>query len=403
MTHRMPQSSRLFLRALESTSLSTQRDYYEILSLTRESNGDEVKRAYRRMAMKWHPDRNPGSAEAEVEFKSCTEAYEVLSDPERRQLYDRHGHAGLRQQPGHDFSTMHVEDIFSMFGDIFGGGGGGGSRRGRGPARGLDLETEIEVSLRDCVTGTKRDVDFKRVDVCKTCTGSGAAKGAKAEKCTVCDGIGQVAQAGFGGMFRMVTTCPECRGRRTVVKDKCGECRGKGRVPTRRKVTVAIPPGVDDGVVIRVRGEGEPPAPESSADGSGTRGDLHVLIRISDDEESGRFERRGDDLVTVAPMAFAQAALGAQLTVPTVDGGVCMVDVPPGSQHGDPVLISGLGMPNLRTKDRGDMHVVLQLVVPKKLSVEQRKLLEEYAKTEKVDIREQSSFWKKIKDQIAGD
>ncbi len=204
-------------------------------------------------------------------------------------------------------------------------------------------------------------------------------------------------------MFRMVTACPECRGRRTIVKDKCPDCRGKGRVPTRRKVSVAIPPGVDDGVVIRVRGEGEPPAPESSPDGSGARGDLHVVIRISDDNESTRFERRGDDLVTVAPMAFAQAALGAQLSVPTVDGGTCLVDVPPGSQHGEAVLITGLGMPNLRTKDRGDLHVVLQLIVPKKLSAEQRTLLEEYAKTEKVDIREQTSFWKKIKDQIAGE
>jgi molecular chaperone DnaJ len=369
------------------------RCYYEILSVEKTASQDDIKRSYRRLAMKWHPDRNPDNPEAETEFKACAEAYEVLSDPERRQLYDRHGHAGLRQNPVHDFRTRDVADIFSMFNDIFGQQAGGGGRRGS--ARGFDLETEVEIELEEAFTGCEREVEFKRLDVCEPCSGSGAKPGSKPTQCPTCGGQGQVAQTGFGGMFRMVTTCPECRGRRNIVKDKCEKCRGQGRVSTKRKLGVRIPAGIADGQVIRLSGEGEPTPPEVSPEGKGPRGDLHVVVRVTEHE---RFvERRGADLVAVQPMAFAQAALGAKVTLEGIDGKPVEFEIPAGSQHGEVVVIERAGMTELQSKDRGDLHVVLQLVVPKKLTDEQRKLLAEYAQTEKVDVRAgESSFWKKI-------
>ncbi len=367
------------------------RCYYEILSVERGASQDDIKRAYRRLAMKWHPDRNPGNPEAEGEFKACTEAYEVLSDPERRPLYDRHGHAGLRQNPGHDFRSMHVNDIFSMFNDVFGQQAGG--RAQRGPSRGFDLETEVEIELEQAFKGCEVETEFKRLDVCEPCAGSGAKPGSKPTPCTVCNGQGQVAQTGFGGMFRMVTTCPECRGRRTIIADKCEKCRGQGRVSTKRKLKLNIPAGIEDGQVMRVAGEGEPPPPEVNAAGKGPRGDLHVVVRVTDDE---RFDRRGADLVGVQPMAFAQAALGASVKFHGIDGELDLA-IPPGSQHGDVVIVERAGMTTLQSKARGDLHVVLQLVVPKRLSDDQRRLLTEYAQTEHVDVRaEDSSFWKKI-------
>ena len=374
------------------------RCYYEILSVERTSSQDDIKRSYRRLAMKWHPDRNPDNPEAVNEFKACTEAYEILFDPERRQLYDRHGHAGLRQNPGHDFRSMHVNDIFSMFNDIFGQQQGGGARRG--PARGYDLETEVEIELEEAFKGCKREVEFKRLDVCEPCGGSGAKPGSKPSPCTTCGGQGQVAQQGFGGMFRMVTTCPDCRGRRTVIKDKCEKCRGQGRVATKRKLTVSIPNGIEDGQIIRRASEGEPPPPEMSADGKGpdgkgARGDLHVVVRVSDHE---RFtERRGAELVAVQPMAFAQAALGATVSLEGIDGQEVVLKIPAGSQHGEVVVIERAGMTGLQSKERGDLHVVLQLVVPKKLTDDQRRLLAEYAQTEQLEVAgSESSFWKKI-------
>jgi molecular chaperone DnaJ len=215
------------------------RDYYEVLSVERTASGEDIKRSYRRLAMKYHPDRNPGDADAESKFKEAAEAYEVLSDAERRSTYDRFGHAGLRGTPGHDFRSMNPNDIFSMFEEIFGGSfGGAGRGRGRaggGVPRGYDLETEVEITLEEVLSGAERDVEFKRLDVCKTCEGSGAKAGSKPTKCSTCGGAGQVIQTGLGGMFRMQTTCPHCRGRGTVILDKCADCRGVGRVSVNRK------------------------------------------------------------------------------------------------------------------------------------------------------------------------
>ena len=377
--------------------MATQRDYYEILGVERSASGDEIKRAYRRLAMKYHPDRNPGDAEAEAQFKACAEAYEVLNDTERRARYDQYGHAGLRQTPGHDFRSMNVEDIFSMFADIFGGGGGGG--RSRGVARGYDLETEVEITLEEVFSGTDRDVEFKRLDVCSTCKGTGARPGSQPVKCSTCDGHGQVQQTGFGGMFRMVTTCPACRGRRTVVADKCTDCRGRGRVSLGRKLSVKLPVGISDGQIVRITGEGEPPPPEINPGGEGQRGDLHVVVRV---REHDHFERDGDDLVLVQQIAFAQAALGATLKIRTIDGERDLT-IEPGTQHADIYTVAGEGLPNLRTRKRGDLKVLMQLVVPKRLTESQRKLLADYAKTEKLEVNKQApGLWKRVRDSLGG-
>jgi molecular chaperone DnaJ len=216
--------------------------------------------------------------------------------------------------------------------------------------------------------------------------------------CPTCGGHGQVQQTGFGGMFRMVTTCPNCRGRRTVITDKCGDCRGQGRVPLKRTISVKIPMGIADGQVVRIAGEGEPPPPEISAAGEGPRGDLHVVVRVRDHD---RFEREGDNLITVQPIAFAQAALGATVRIKTLDGTHDLV-IEAGTQHGDVYTVAGQGVPNLRTRKRGDLNILMQLVVPKKLTEAQRKLLAQYASTEKLDVNQEApSLWKKVKDSLS--
>jgi len=378
----------------------TSRDYYEILSVERTADGEEIRRAYRRLAMKYHPDRNPGDAEAESKFKEASEAFEVLSDGERRARYDKFGHAGLRSTPSHDFSRMHVEDIFSMFNEIFGGaagGGGGGARRGQ--ARGYDLETEIEIELKDVLDGCERTVDFKRLDICSTCEGSGSKPGVSPARCPTCGGHGQVQQQGFGGMFRMVTTCPNCRGRRTIITEHCPQCRGAGRTSVKRTLSVRVPKGIQDGQVIRLQGEGEPPQPESGAGPDGRRGDLHVVVRIKPHE---RFEREGDDLLTVVPVPFAQMALGGRVSLESLDGPVT-VEIAPGSQHGAQFRVGGRGLPSLRGPERGNLVVLAQLVVPRKLTEEQRSLLQSYARTEQLDVGDgDTSLWTKVKKKVKG-
>ncbi|MBX3355645.1 MAG: molecular chaperone DnaJ [Phycisphaeraceae bacterium] len=382
--------------------MPTTRCYYEILGVERTSSAEDLKRAYRRLAMKYHPDRNPGDAKAEEEFKACAEAYEVLSDEEKRARYDKFGHAGLRQTPGHDFRSMHVQDIFSMFEEIFGGGmgGRGGARARRGQVRGYDLETEVEVELQEVLTGCEREVDYKRLEVCGTCTGSGAKPGTEPVTCPTCSGHGQVQQVGFGGMFRMVNTCPNCRGRCKVVTAHCTECRGSGRTSVRRRVTVKIPAGVADGTIFRIQGEGEPPAPEAGTNGAGQRGDLHVVVRVRDHHD---FERDGDDLVTVLPIGLAQAALGATMTLDGLDGPV-QVEVPKATQHGDVIRVAGRGLPNFRSGRPGALVCMAHLVVPKRLNEKQRALLEELAATESVTVKKkpEPGFWQKIKDTFAG-
>jgi len=377
--------------------MATTRDYYEILGVGKDASADDIKRAYRKMAMKFHPDRNPDDAEAEANFKEAAEAYEVLSDPQKRQQYDQFGHDGLRGQAGHNFSGMDANDIFSMFGDIFGDmfGGGGGARRGGSRARrGYDLETNTVITLNDVATGVEREIEFVRQDTCDTCGGNGAKPGTDPIACVTCGGAGQVAQSGLGGMFRMVTTCPACSGKGKVYKEKCSDCAGGGRVPRKRVLSVSIPPGIQDGQAIRVRGEGEP------GTNGGPRGDLHVVVRV---EEHELFQREGDHLVMQMPVSFAQAALGAQVTVPTLNGQE-EVTIKGGTQHGTLIKIDREGLPNLRNGYRGDLVIVVKIEIPTRLTKEQDQLLREYAQTEKFDVLpENKGFWEKIKEYVSGD
>jgi molecular chaperone DnaJ len=380
------------------------RDYYEVLGVEKAADAEEIKRAYRRLAMKYHPDRNPGDAEAEIKFKEAAAAYEVLADPQKRQIYDQYGHEGLRGGGGpatHDFSRMNVEDIFSMFNDIFAGGGmGGGRGQRRGPARGYDLETEVVLTLSDVKDGCEREVEFTRLDVCETCSGSGAKPGSKPVTCNTCGGHGKVQQTGLGGMFRMVTACPTCAGRGTMIKEFCEACRGKGRIPRKRKLSVKVPRGVHDGQAVRVAGEGEPPPQEASPSGEGHRGDLHVVIRV---EEHDIFTRDGDNLLIEMPITFTQAALGTEIQAPTLEGGKPLT-VPRGTQHGTVFRIAGGGLPNLRSGSKGELIVVVKMEVPKKLTTKQEKLLRDYAALEETSVLpETQGFWKKVKDLVNGE
>lgn len=375
--------------------MPTTRDYYEILSVERTADAEEIKRAYRRMAMKYHPDRNPGDAEAETKFKEAAEAYEILGDPAKRDRYDRFGHEGIRSggAASHDFSTMDASDIFSMFNEIFGGG-----RGGRAQVRGYDLETEVSITLEDVLKGCERTVEFTRLDLCDACAGSGAKPGAKPATCPTCGGQGKVQQTGLGGMFRMVAACPACRGRGKVITEFCDRCRGKGRVPLKRSILVKIPAGISEGQAVRLAGEGEPPGDPAYA-GEGRRGDLHVVVRIEPHE---MFEREHDTLLLRVPIGFTQAALGAEVEVPTLDGNHTLT-VPRGTQHGTEFRIPGRGLPNLRTGRRGDVLVTINVEIPRRLSSKQEKLLREFAETEDERVLPESQgFLKRIRDILGG-
>lgn len=385
--------------------MPTARDYYEVLGIEKTADAEEIKRSYRRLAMKYHPDRNPGDAEAEARFKEAAEAYEVLADDEKRKRYDQFGHEGLRGggAAAHDFQRMNVEDIFSMFGDIFeemGRGRGARGGRGRGPARGYDLETQVSLTLEDVFAGCERDVEFTRMDVCEKCTGSGAKPGSKPTPCSTCGGHGKVQQTGFGGMFRMVTACPNCQGRGTIVKDFCDGCRGKGRVPKSRKISVKIPKGINDGQAVRVPGEGEPPPPEASPNGEGVRGDLHVQVRVGEHE---LYKREGDHLLLEMPIGFTQATLGANLEIPTFEGKRTLT-IPRGTQHGQLFRMKQEGLPNLRNPNsRGDLGVVVKIEIPRKLSAKQEKLLRDFAETEDERVLPEShGFLERVRKWLGG-
>ena len=375
---------------------TAKRDYYEVLSVGKTADGEEIKRAYRRLAMKYHPDRAEGDkAEAELRFKECAEAYEVLSDPVKRKRYDQFGHGGVGG--GHDFSHMDIGDIFSMFNDIFGGNVAGGGRGGRGGApvnaRGYDLETQVELTLAEVATGSEKTIEFERQDRCETCKGTGAKPGGDVV-CVQCGGQGRVAQQGFGGMFRMVTTCPNCRGRGKVIKDPCGTCHGSGRQLKKRVVTVKIPAGVHEGQAVRITGEGE------AGEAGGPSGDLHCYIAV---KPHSIFSRHNNDLVCQIPVSFTQAALGAKIDVPTLKGAE-QLDLPSGTQHGEVFKLKGKGLPDLRSTRNGDELVQILIEVPKRLTEKQKQLLRDFAATEDgAAMPQRKSFLDKLKDMFKGD
>jgi molecular chaperone DnaJ len=366
------------------------RDYYDVLGVARDASPEQVKKAYRRLAHKYHPDRNQDDPDAETKFKQAAEAYEVLYDPAKRQRYDQFGHAGLSGAGVHDFSHMGFDDIFSMFADVFSGGFGTG-RRSR---RGADLQTEVELTLAEVSSGAERSIQFARQDFCDTCGGTGGAPGSERRPCRTCGGYGQVEQAGGFLFGRVITSCPACGGRGSTIATPCGTCRGSGRTMKERVVTAKIPAGIHDGQAIRVRGEGEP-----GEDGA-QRGDLHCYVRI---KPHPFLERHNNDLVCRMPIGFTQAALGAKVEVPTLTGRADL-KIPRGTQHGQMFRLRGLGLPDARTGARGDEIVIVMVEVPKKLNKEQEKLLREFAVTEdKSVLPESKGFLDKLMDYFAGE
>ena len=367
------------------------RDYYEVLGVGKGASADDIKRAYRRMAIKYHPDKNPDDKQAEARFKECAEAYEVLSDAEKRRRYDQFGHEGLRGMGMHDFSRMNFEDIFSMFGfddffgDIFGSRSRTSARRA-GPSRGYDLETSVKLTLGEVAKGTEKTIEFTRQDICGECNGSGCARGTAPGRCPTCGGTGQVARG--GGFFQMVSTCPQCRGTGRIITNPCKKCKGTAKVPRKRVVSVKIPSGVHEGQGVRVAGEGEP------GRGGGPRGDLYCYVRIEPHEF---LHRDGNDLIAVVPISFTQAALGATIEVPSLNGSKAL-KVPAGTQYGSIFRIKGQGLPDVRTGRAGDELVQITIETPAKLNAKQAELLRQFAETENKSVLPQSkSFFEKLK------
>jgi molecular chaperone DnaJ len=371
--------------------VASKADYYEVLGLGREASAEEVKRAYRQAALKFHPDRNK-APEAEQRFKDASEAYEVLSDAEKRARYDRYGHAGMNGAGLHDFSHMQAEDIFSVFSDLFGEAFGG--RRAQSD-RGVDIQAVVEVDLREVAAGGRKTLRFERMDLCEHCTGQGSEPGTQPERCRTCGGYGQVERQSGAGFFvsRVITDCPTCRGRGQIIRTPCGACRGSGRSPRQRAVDIDIPAGIHDGQSLRIRGEGEPGA-------KGTvRGDLRCVIRV---RPHPLFVRQDRHLVCALPISFTQASLGAEIDVPTLDG-TTRLRLKAGTQSGDLYKLAGKGLPDLHNGRRGDEVIQVQVEIPKKLTKKQEELLRQFAETEDVSVLPQSSgFFDKVKEYLAG-
>lgn len=362
------------------------RDYYEVLGVSKAASADEIKRAYRALALKYHPDRNPDSKEAEDKFKEASEAYTVLSDQDKRATYDRFGHAGLSGQGFQGYSD--VNDIFSNFGsifeDFFGFSGGGGRTRAR---RGSDLRFDMELEFEEAVFGVEKEIQFERAALCDSCEGSGAEGDGGKQSCQTCAGVGQVRRS--QGFFAIQTPCPTCRGAGQIVTKPCKPCKGQGYKMQDRTVNVKVPAGVSDGIRLRVSGEGE-----VSASG-GPYGDLYVVLHIQDSE---RFSREGHDLILDQQISYSQAALGAKLKITTLEDEQ-EIAIPTGTQHGDLVTIPGAGVPFLKGIGRGDLHVRLEIRVPKKLSTEQKQLLTKLADLENTTVNSDgdgSGFFSKL-------
>jgi molecular chaperone DnaJ len=345
--------------------VSDKKDYYDVLGVQRAADAGELKRAYRKLAMELHPDRNPGDAEAENRFKEASEAYQVLSDPEKRQLYDRFGHAGPGARMGQGFGD--VGDIFSAFSDIFGDvfGRQGGGRRG--PGRGSDVETSVTITLLEAANGAQKDVKVARRVACSTCHGTGAQAGTHPEVCQQCGGRGQVMHS--QGFLMISTTCPVCRGEGKVIRKPCATCEGSGFERQQDTLQITVPAGVVDGSTLRLVGRGE------AGPRGGQPGHLYIILRVEEDE---RFERDGADLHTEIAVTFPQLALGAKIKVPTL-GDDAEIDVRAGTQPGETVSLRGQGMPHLEGRGRGDVVAHLRLVVPKSLSGDEAQHLRAFA------------------------
>lgn len=380
-------------------TMSAKRDYYEILGVAKNASEKEISDAYRKLALKFHPDRNPGDDEAVKKFKEAAEAFEVLSDGEKRAKYDRYGHAGVEGPSGAGHFND-INDIFSAFGDIFGdsvfgeffgrrGGGGRGRSRVR---RGADVRCSVTLDLFEAARGVTKNVKFDRHEKCTSCDGNGCKPGKRPEGCTYCGGVGQVVQS--SGIFQVQTTCPQCHGSGQIVKDPCGDCRGAGFVLKKVSREVRIPAGVDSETRLRLEREGEP------SPNGGPPGDCYCFIQI---KEHPLFQRDGQHLVSRVPIGYAQAALGAQIDVATLDGPEKFT-IPAGTQTGDVFRLKGRGMPDPRHQGRGDLLVQVNIEVPKKLTSRQQELLRELADLEHAHVSpHRKGFLDKLKSFVKGD
>lgn len=388
--------------------MADKRDYYEVLGVSKTATDDELKKAYRVLAKKYHPDMNPGDAEAEKKFKEASEAYAVLSDPDKRRQYDQFGHAafegGAGGAGGFDFSGMDMGDIFGdIFGDLF----GGGRRQTRnGPAQGANIRTSVRITFEESVTGCEKEMELTLKDECSKCRGTGAKPGTSAETCTKCGGKGQVVftQQSLFGIVRNVQPCPDCRGTGKIIKEKCPDCYGTGYISKKKKITVTIPAGIDDGQSVRIRGKGEPGV------NGGPRGDLLVEVLVS---RHPVFQRQDYDVFSTVQMSYATAVLGGDIRIATVDGDV-LYTVKPGTPTDTKVRLRGKGIPTIRNKQvRGDHYVNLVVQVPTKLTEEQKELLRQFdlsmngGKTSQTakeakpgNEEERESFGEKVKENV---
>lgn len=355
--------------------MAEKRDYYEVLGVSKSASDSELKSAYRKLAKKYHPDMNPGDKEAEAKFKEASEAYSVLSDPDKRRQYDQFGHAAFEGGAGggaggFDFSGMDMSDIFGdIFGDFF--GGGRSRAQSNGPMKGQNLHHTIRITFEEACFGTEKELDLPLQDECESCHGTGAKAGTNPETCSKCGGKGQVVftQQSLFGMVRNVQTCPDCRGTGKIIREKCPDCHGSGYITRKRKISVTVPAGIDNGQSIRIREKGDPGV------NGGPRGDLLVEVAVS---RHPIFQRQGIDIYSSAPITFAQAALGGDVRIKTVDGEV-EYTVKPGTQTDTRIRLRGKGVPSLRNKSiRGDQYVTLVVQVPTRMNGEQKELLKKF-------------------------
>ncbi len=377
----------------------SQRDYYEILGVAKGASDSDIKKAYRKLALKHHPDKNPGDPEAEKQFKAVSEAYEVLSDPERRKLYDQYGHDGLKAR-GYAGPSFHsVDDIFEQFSDIFegsifesffGGGRRGRTRRGRAGRPGADLRVDLELTYEEVASGAKKRIELKRQAACENCSGSGAKPGTTVEACPTCGGHGRVQQT--QGFFSIQRTCPRCGGEGIYCPSPCSACRGEGTVAAKREVIIDVPAGIHDSVQLRLAGEG------NSGVRGGPAGDLYCYIHIKPHEF---FERHNDDIICEVPISFAEAALGCHIEVPTLRG-KAKVTVPPGTQSGEFLRLKGQGFPNIDGYGVGNQLIKIVVETPQKLTPRMRELFEQL---HELDEEEHSSrrkkFFQRLKDYFS--
>ncbi|MBX3549562.1 MAG: molecular chaperone DnaJ [Xanthobacteraceae bacterium] len=369
------------------------RDYYEVLSVSRTVSDGELKTSYRKLAMQWHPDKNPGNAECEAKFKEINEAYDCLKDPQKRAAYDRYGHAAFENGGGGaggfgGFSGDFTSTFSDIFDDLFGGmGGRRGSARG-GRERGADLRYNLEITLEEAFNGKTAQIELPTNVVCETCSGTGAKAGTQPVQCKTCQGTGRIRHA--QGFFTLERTCASCQGRGSVITDPCKNCKGAGRVVKERALEVNIPAGVEDGTRIRLGGEGE------AGMRGGGNGDLYIFLSVS---QHPIFQREGADLYCRVPISMVTAAIGGEFEVPAIDGSRSKVKVPEGTQTGKRFRLSGKGMPVLRSRDRGDMVVQVVVETPQKLTKRQKELLREFDKDSSKDTQPESAgFFAKVRE-----